>query len=219
MSGTELEFPTQVDLAHFLSVEAHDLRSPFNQIVGFSKLVINGQDGPLTDLQKEDLTTVYRSGLRAVTLMNNLIDMARLTLGEKSATPSAVAAAPLFDQALAQWKKYYPGRTLQVETKSVPPLADINADETQLKQILVNLMAYIAEFVEDPATLLIQAEAEAEWAVLTIESTGKKSMLQSALDLQLLGYVSRAFIELNRGVIRSSARRETGAMICIAFPK
>ena len=50
MVRTALELPEQVDLVHFISREAHDLRSPFNQVVGFTKIVLNGLDGPLTDV-------------------------------------------------------------------------------------------------------------------------------------------------------------------------
>ena len=89
MGKLTFDLPDQLDLAKFISVEAHDLRSPFSHVVGFSKIVLNGQSGPLTDLQKEDLTTVYQSALRALTLMNNLIDMARLSRREKTASPAA----------------------------------------------------------------------------------------------------------------------------------
>lgn len=218
MADMSLDFPTQIDLAQFVSVEAHDLRSSFNHIVGFSKIVLNGQDGPLTDLQKEDLTTVYHSGLRALTLMNNLIDIARLSRGEKSASPANLEISRLLEQVTVQWKKYYPSRNIQVETTVLAAFPTVQADEPQLKQIILSLMGYVAEYVEDPAKILIQVEGEPGWQLITITSEGKKTGIQSSLDLTMLGYVSRGFIELNKGVIRAAQDMGGGATICFALP-
>ncbi len=218
MAKISFEFPAQIDLTQFISVEAHDLRSSFNHIVGFSKIVLNGQDGPLTDLQKEDLTTVYRSGVRALMLMNGLIDIARLSRGEKGANPAALEIPRLLDQAVAQWKKFYPGRAIQVETKVLAALPTLQADEIQIKQIIAGVMAHVAEYVEDPARIVVQVEDEPGWQLITIASEGKKAALQSQLDLVMLGYVNRAFIELNKGEIRLGEDRPDGAVISFALP-
>ena len=71
MADREIHFPSHVNLEEKISTWAHDLRSPFNHMLGFTKIVLNGQSGPLSDLQKEDLKTVYHSSLRAMALVNN----------------------------------------------------------------------------------------------------------------------------------------------------
>ncbi len=55
MARTMPEFPVNFDLGAFLSRESHDLKTPFNHIIGFSRIVLKGQDGPLTDFQREDI--------------------------------------------------------------------------------------------------------------------------------------------------------------------
>jgi signal transduction histidine kinase len=217
MAKLDFDFPAQFDLAQFVSVEAHDLRSPFNHVVGFSKIVLNGQDGPLTDLQKEDLTTVYQSALRALTLMNNLIDMARLSRREKAASPTLVDVPRVLDQAVAQWKKYHPGRRIQVET-DYQAIPDLQTDEAHLKQAVVCFMAYAAEYVEDPAKILVRAETEPGWQVFTISSVGKHPPFVPALDLGMYGFIGRGMVELNAGLIRSGEDSAEGAAICFALP-
>lgn len=219
MNPKPLSLRDQIDVAQFLSVEAHDLRSPFNQMVGFSKIVLNGQDGPLTDLQREDLTTVYRSSLRALTLMNGLIDIARLSRNEKSASPARLDWGPLLEQAVAQWKKFNSARALHVEPHLGVDCPAITADETQLKQIIAGLIAFVAEYVEDAAHIQIQVEGEPGWCVVSIWSEGKKAELQSTLDLDLLGYISQALIRLNRGILHSALETDTGAAVRFALPR
>jgi hypothetical protein len=51
MSDKNIPFPTQIDLARLESVQSHGLRTPFNQITGFSKMLLNTVgDAPLTDI-------------------------------------------------------------------------------------------------------------------------------------------------------------------------
>ncbi len=217
MAKLELGLPAAIDLAQFASEQAHDLRSPFNHIVGFAKIVLNGQDGPLTDLQKEDLTTVYQSGLRALTLMNNLIDMARLSRREKTASLATVDPTSILEQAIAQWRKFNPGRQIQVET-DFQTSAGVLADEVQLKQAVVSLLGFAAGYTEDPAKIIVRAEVEPGWQTITISSQGRRPPVPSALDLAMYGCIGRGMVELNGGCIRSAEDSAEGAVICFALP-
>ena len=109
MAKSQIEFPTQVDLEEKISDWAHDLRSPFNHVIGFTKLMLKEQSGPLTDLQKEDLTTVYRSSLRAMSLVNNLIEIARLQRGEKDVKRAPWNYKPPLTNPLRSGKRTTPG--------------------------------------------------------------------------------------------------------------
>ena len=105
-----LELPTRIDIEEFISREAHDLRSPFNQVIGFGKMLINTvKNEPFSDLQKEDLNTVYRSGMRALVLMNALIDATRLNRGEKTVSRAGTNLESMLSHSVTQWKKFHPG--------------------------------------------------------------------------------------------------------------
>jgi signal transduction histidine kinase len=74
----ELHVPSEIDLAAFVSKEAHDLKSPFNRALGFLKLVLKGMDGPISDQAKEDLTIAYLNIQYTLAMISALVDMARL---------------------------------------------------------------------------------------------------------------------------------------------
>ncbi len=88
MPKTAFALPTDLDLVEFISKEAHDLKSPFNRILGFTKMLLKGMSGPLTDMQKDDLTVVYENSAQAMTAMSDLVDMARLSRGKKRFRPA-----------------------------------------------------------------------------------------------------------------------------------
>ena len=66
------------ETANILSSIAHDLRSPLNAIIGFSRILIKGIDGPLNDMQAADLEAIHNNGKLMLAMVEGLIDLARV---------------------------------------------------------------------------------------------------------------------------------------------
>jgi signal transduction histidine kinase len=220
MANIKLELPTHLDLEQFIATEAHDLRTPFNHVTGFSKILFNGVSEAYTaEMQREDLGTVYRSGQRALWLLNGLIDIARLNRHEKEASPEDLDILSLVEQSLAHWRKFHPASTLQPEIQILTSAARLYADEMLLRQILAGFILYVAQYVDPDAIVTLTIEEEEDWFVFSVTGAGTKVQPFSQLDLDMQGYINRAFIELQRGEIRSAEETDDGASIKFALPK
>jgi signal transduction histidine kinase len=220
MSDKIINLPTQIDLDQFISIQAHDLRTPFNHITGFSKMLLNTVgEAPLTDFQKEDLGTVYRSGMRALTLLNGLIDIARINRHEKEPNPKDTDIEQLIAQGLAQWKKFNPGADVQLDYQVLTSAKTIRTDEQISRQVISSLVAYVALYCEGKAAVAITAADEPDGVLLTFTSTGVKARLPSELDREMFGYVNRALIEMLNGHIRQAEETDEGAIVRFSFPK
>ncbi len=219
MTNIPLNLPRQIDLEQFISAEAHDLRSPFNQIIGFSKLLLNNPsvDYP-PDLQKEDIGTVYRNGQRALLLMNGLIDIARLNRHEKEICLAEIEIKALLEQSLAYWKKFYPACTAEAGYQISTAASSITVDDGLLCQILSGFIVVVAQFLDSEGKATITVGEEPGWFVFTVSSIGKKAQPFSHLDLQMQGYISRALVELQRGEVRAAEETADGASIQFALP-
>ncbi len=216
----KIKFPTTIDLDRFISVQAHDLRTPFNHIIGFSKMTLNTVgDAPLTNFQKEDLGTVYRSGLRALSLMNGLIDIARINRHEKEMHLSDINIQQLVEQCLAQWKKFNPASEVQVEPRILVTSQIIHADEQLLKQVITGFIAYVALYCEAKVKVNITVEEIPDQFIFAFASVGTKARLPSELDLEMFGYVNRTFVELQAGKILQAEENDDGALIKFAIRK
>jgi len=66
----------------FLANMSHELRTPLNSIIGFSRVLLRGIDGPLTDMQQTDLTSIYNSGQHLLGLINNILDSSKIEAGK-----------------------------------------------------------------------------------------------------------------------------------------
>ncbi len=216
---SELHLPEHLDLNRFLSVQAHDLKTPFNHIIGFARVMLSGQDGPLTDYQKEDLTTIYNSGVRTLGWISAIIEAARLNSGEKTPQPSDFDLRRVMEEALSQWKRANPTRKFEFEYRCacVSPLCRL--DEFQIRQALVSLISYVAEFVKAPAKILLIAADENDHTFFTVRSMGEKNKTPSALDLELQGYIGRAYILQNGGTMRLVQENEDGVTVQFVLPK
>jgi len=220
MPNKRIGLPTQIDLERFISVQAHDLRTPFNHVTGFSKMLLNTiSDAPLTDFQKEDLATVYRSGMRALMLMNGLIDIARINQQEKASKPKDTDIEQLIAQGLAHWKKFNPGIDAQTDYQILTTSKTIQTDEQIIRQVIAGFIAYVTLYCEAKTVITISVEEQSKWFLFSLTSTGVKARLVSELDQEMMGYINRSLVEMQEGEIRQAEETETGAVIKFALPK
>lgn len=218
MTKEKLDFPEHIDMGEFISKEAHDLRSPFNRILGFTKMILKGMDGPLTDMQREDLDTVFANSNHALMLVNNLIDMARLSRGEKPFAPKDSEAQTLINQAVANWQKAGSGKEVTFEIQVSPPELGLPADESLLRQAIEEFVYYLVEYSESPATLTISAEDRNGRVEFSLSSRGAKNRAASACDMTMWAYVGRKIVELHGGELLESQGDESSASIRFAVP-
>jgi signal transduction histidine kinase len=218
MTKTTFEFQTDIDMAEFISKRAHDLRSPYNHVVGFTKIVLNGQSGPLTDLQKEDLSISYKSAMRTLWVMNNLIDMARLSRKKRSLNLSDVDANQMLDEVIDHWKKYHYGDNSTIARMVLvnPPL--IKADESLVRQVISNFITYVKEYLQPNPNVTISVEDDQEGWLFTVEATGDIKDLHSELDIEMAGYVCQKYLELAGGKIRMGEAGDGKATVKFVLP-
>jgi signal transduction histidine kinase len=215
----KFEFPEQLDLAEFISKEAHDLKSPFNRILGFTKMLMKGMSGPITDMQKDDLTTIYQNGGQAMTMMSNLIDMARLSRGEKSFAPTVCEANRLLNQVVAYWKQNKAEKEVEFEVFTSPAEINFNADEPLLRQGILNLGLYLAEYTQLPARMSIKAEETAEGVLFSLRSQGQKNPIPVEIDLTMSAFIGQSVVKLHGGQFRKMEGDDQGGLIQFVLPK
>lgn len=219
MAKTKIEFPTQVDLEEKISVWAHDLRSPFNHVIGFTKMVLKGMSGPLTDQQKEDLTTAYRSTLRAMSQVNNLIEIARLQRGEKVVNRASVELQAFIEQTISQWQKNNPGIEMPIAVMITAGSPTVELDKLQTGWILNGFFSYLAAYSDGTGSLTVGISEETDALVFTLRQTGIAKKGFDKITLEMYAFICKAYIDLQGGEIRKSELDETEALVQFSLPR
>ncbi|HRL10917.1 MAG TPA: GAF domain-containing protein, partial [Aggregatilineales bacterium] len=138
----------------FLANMSHELRTPLNSIIGFSRVMLKGIDGPLSEMQEQDLTTIYNSGNHLLALINDILDQAKIAAGKMDIKPSFVEPKAIIDVVKSMAIGYMKDKPLQLFVEVAPNLPKIYADEIRLRQVLINLMSNAIKFTAEGSVTL-----------------------------------------------------------------
>jgi signal transduction histidine kinase len=213
------DFPQELDLAAFISEEAHDLKSPFNRILGFTKMMMKGMSGPITDMQRDDLTTIFQNSSQAMTMMSNLVDMARLGRGEKSFAPVESEANRLLSQVVAYWEQNKTDKKVEFEIVAYAPEVPLTADEPLLRQGILNLCLYLAEYTQLPCKITLGVEEDADGLLFRLRSQGEKNPIPVAIDLTMSAFIGQSIIKLHGGQLRKTEGDDESGLIEFVLPE
>jgi signal transduction histidine kinase/HAMP domain-containing protein len=164
----------------FLANVSHDLRTPLNSIIGFTRIVLRRTGDQIPDLQKENLQKVLISSEHLLKLINGLLDLAKIEAGKMDVIAEPVRVEDIVSMATATVEPLLKdGRVRFV--KDIPPdLPPLNTDRDKLKQILLNLLSNAAKFTEK-GEIKVAAWQENGKMKLIVSDTGI-GMKKEALD-------------------------------------
>jgi signal transduction histidine kinase/CheY-like chemotaxis protein/HAMP domain-containing protein len=135
--------------SQFLANMSHELRTPLNSIIGFSRVMIKGIDGPLTDLQEQDLTTIYNSGQHLLSLINNILDLSKIEAGKMEIQPEYMTLDEIVDAVIATGRGLVKDKPIELVTEVEDDLPQVYGDAVRVRQVLLNLMSNAAKFTEE----------------------------------------------------------------------
>ncbi len=155
----------------FLANMSHELRTPLNSIIGFSRVMLKGIDGPLTELQAADLMSIHSSGQHLLSLINSILDMSKIEAGKMELTIEELALPPVLDAVVDTTKALIKDRPVELHIRVPEHLPTVLADAQRVRQVLLNLMSNAAKFT-DRGRITLTAEVGPEFVTLGVADTG-----------------------------------------------
>lgn len=128
--------------SQFLSNMSHELRTPMNAVLGFGQLLEMNAPRNLTERQLQQVQEILRAGQHLLTLINDLLDLARIESGHVAVSLEPIALPPLIEECLrlTHGLAHRHGVTLLPLPEDASELL-VMADRMRLKQVLLNLLA------------------------------------------------------------------------------
>jgi signal transduction histidine kinase len=136
--NTELYKANQVK-SEFLAVMGHELKTPLHAIRGFSQLLLQGVDGSLSGEQAKDIEAILSSGNHLLELIDNILRFSKLEAGEEPLHVEPLYADEVVAEAVQSVDSLVRNRRLDLRDET--PHVAVQADQTKLKQILINLIS------------------------------------------------------------------------------
>jgi len=134
--------------SEFIANMSHELRTPLNSIIGFSKVILKGIDGPITDRQKEDLLLINQSGRHLLDLITQILDFSKLEAGRFDLRLESVELQRVAEEVTSSLRSLIKGRPIDFGYVCSHPGMTVRADRTRLLQIVMNLLSNSLKFTD-----------------------------------------------------------------------
>jgi signal transduction histidine kinase/purine-cytosine permease-like protein/DNA-binding NarL/FixJ family response regulator len=150
---------------------SHELRTPLNSILGYAQIL--QRDGQLPERHRDALATIHRSGSHLLSLIDGLLDVARIEAGKLNLEPSEIPLMEFVQQLQLMFAPQAEEKGLRfvLETGGRLP-AVVRGDEKRLRQILINLLGNAVRYT-DSGSVTLKVSYLRETATFEICDTGQ----------------------------------------------
>jgi signal transduction histidine kinase len=222
----------------FLAKVSHEVRSPLNSILGFTELMLEERLGAIGNARyKSYVEDIHQSGLYALSLLNDLLDISKIDAGKFDLDFTAVDLAELIETCVGSLQPLAKRERILLRTSLAFNLPAVIADRRRLKQILLNLLSNAIKFTNAGGQVIVSArlidggdlrlrvhdtgvgmtEEEIAAAMQPFQQLDTAPRRQSGTGLGLP--VTKALVDANRARLTIASERGVGTSADVIFPK
>ena len=161
--------------SQFLANMSHELRTPLNHVIGFSEIVLNEKVGILNDIQHEYIGDVVSSSRHLLSIINDILDLARVESGKAEMEFRNVDLQLLLRDALKIVEDQAEKKSIQLEIETHNLPLNVVIDERMIRQVIYNLLQNAVKFTNDGGTVKLSggvSELSNETIFIQISDTG-----------------------------------------------
>jgi signal transduction histidine kinase len=222
----------------FLAKVSHEVRTPLNSILGFTELMLEERLGAIGNARyKGYVEDIHQSGLYALSLLNDLLDISKIDAGKFDLDFNVVDVPELVEACVNSLQPLAKRERILLRTSLAPNLPAVIADRRRLKQILLNLLSNAIKFTNAGGQVIVSARLiDGEDLRLRVHDSGvgmTKDEVAAAMQPfhQLdtaprkqtgtgLGLpVTKALVESNRARLLITSERRAGTSADVIFAK
>jgi signal transduction histidine kinase/DNA-binding response OmpR family regulator len=196
----------------FLANMSHELRTPLNSIIGFSRVILKGIDGPITDLQNQDLTAIHNAGQHLLGLINDILDISRIDAGKMELAFEEVDMRNLIQSVASSALGLIKEKPIRLSQYIPDDLPLARADPIRTRQVLLNLLSNASKFTES-GSIVIEAKTQTSpdnypEIVISVSDTG------SGIPQEHLPKLFEPFSQVDASPTRRTGGTGLGLSIC-----
>jgi len=193
----------------FLANMSHELRTPLNAILGLSESLGEQIAGPLNEKQQKYITTISESGRHLLSLINDILDLAKIEAGQITLDINRVDIQSVCEASLRMIKQLALNKRQEVVLEIDNEIGLIWADERRLKQMMVNLLSNAVKFTPEDGKigLEVQGNKNENEVMITVRDNG------IGMKEEDLSRLFQPFVQLDSGL----ARETTGTGLGLAL--
>ncbi|HSU92983.1 MAG TPA: CHASE3 domain-containing protein [Gemmatimonadaceae bacterium] len=212
----------------FLTTMSHELRTPLNAIGGYVDLLALEIRGPLVDAQREDLRRIKKSGQHLLSLINDILNLAKIESGQLDLHVRDVSLAVVFENVDTLVAPQFNSKGIAYVFPQCDPMLHVRADSDKLQQILLNVLSNACKFTGAGGRVTVACDTKADgdhgsgaMVSIAVRDTGRgiaQDKLEKIfepfvqIDRHLTG-VSQQGVGLGLAISRDLARSMSGDLV------
>jgi len=163
-----------MDTTGFLAKVSHEVRTPLNSIIGFAEIMKQEQLGPIgNDRYRGYIRDIHESGLYALSLVNDLLDISKIEAGEFELNFTAVDLEGVAGECVHSMQPQAQRQRVLLRTSFADDLECVLADRRSIKQILLNLVSNAIKFTRPGGQVIVSTQATSSGGVrIRVRDTG-----------------------------------------------
>ncbi len=221
----------------FLANMSHELRTPLNSIIGFSRVILRGIDGPLTELQQADLTAIHNSGQHLLGLINDILDLSKIEAGKMELALEDIDLPDTIKGVMSTAIALVKDKPVELRQNVPADLPPIKADPRRIRQVILNLVSNASKFTERGSiTVSVVVHPSRRELFVSVSDTGigvpadklehifeEFTQIDASTTRKVGGTglglaISRRFVEMHNGRIWVESQLGVGSIFTFALP-
>jgi PAS domain S-box-containing protein len=158
--------------SEFLANMSHELRTPLNAIGGYADLIAAGIRGAVSDAQLADLKRIKRSQHHLLSLINDILNFAKVEAGRVQMEPREVSMSEVLGQLEALVAPQLMEKNIQYDYRCCDPSYTAWVDPDRLQQILLNLLSNAVKFTPSGGRVRVECAARPDAMLVQVSDTG-----------------------------------------------
>jgi len=221
----------------FLASMSHELRTPLNAILGFSETMLYETFGPLgAPRYKEYLGDIHKSGSHLLSLINDILDIARFDAGQAELYEEVFDLEPLAAECMRMIAGHAEKCDIVLFTELAADLPALRADKRRIKQVLINLLSNAVKFTPAGGRVKFSAALSELGLAMAVRDTGigiaeqdipkaleRFGQVDSSLARKYEGTglglpLSKQLMELHGGSLSLESQEGVGTTVTVTLP-
>ena len=215
----------------------HEIRTPLNAILGFAEIMAEERFGPVgNDRYRQYLRDIRASGAHIMSLVNDLLDLAKLESGRTELDPVAIDANRVVRECVGMMQPQAEREKIILRQSLTERLPRVLADERALRQILLNLLSNAVKFngpggqvivstaVDDGGAAVIRVRdtgigmdaADIDAAMQPFRQVGERKRGKEGTGLGLP--LTKALADASNAGFSIKSAKDQGTLVEVAFP-
>ncbi len=224
--------------SEFISNMSHELRTPLNTVIGFSKLLAEHRERPLSSKEIAEYgALIHDAAGHLLSVINDILDISKLQSGKFTLDARETSIGDILSNATNAYRMMASEAHVDLRTEIAPNLPPIRGDAEKLRQIFMNIISNALKFT--PANGIVEVSARRSISggvVVAIRDSGI-GMSAEEIDVAMTPFgqvdgsrsrwregaglglpIAKALIELHGGVLELRSKKGTGTDVVMAFP-